>query len=84
VCKPVRENEIFNSIGRLLGIEYQYADTLQTRVSEAGTELTDEMLSELPYELIKELRHATLVLDRSTMAKLIKIIETRAPDTARV
>jgi signal transduction histidine kinase/CheY-like chemotaxis protein len=83
VCKPVRENEIFNSIGRLLGIEYQYADTLQTRVSEAGTELTGVMLSALPSELINELRHATLVLDRTAMAKLIKSIETRTPDTAR-
>ncbi len=83
VCKPVRESEIFDAIGRHLGVEYRYADTLQPLMPEVGPELTDEMLSELPPELIAELRHATLVLDRETMAVLIERIEAHAPDTAR-
>jgi CheY-like chemotaxis protein len=83
VCKPVREGEIFDAIGRQLGIEYRYADTLQSYVPEVGPELTGEMLSELPPELIAELRHATLVLDRATMAVLVERIEAHAPDTAK-
>ena len=83
VCKPVRESEIFDAIGRQLGVEYRYADALQPHVPEVGPELTDEMLSELPPELLAELRHATLVLDRATMAVLIERIEAHAPDTAK-
>jgi signal transduction histidine kinase/CheY-like chemotaxis protein len=83
VCKPVKEGEIFDAIGRQLGVEYRYADTLQPHVPEVGPELTGEMLSELPPELISELRHATLVLDRVAMAVLIERIEANAPDTAK-
>ena len=41
------------------------------------------MLSELPAESLKKLRHATLVLDRAAMAVLIERIEAHAPDTAK-
>ena len=83
VCKPIQESEIFDAIGRHLGVEYQYADTLQPHVPEVGPELTGEKLSQLPSELIAELRHATLVLDKATMDVLIERIEAHAPDTAK-
>ena len=83
VCKPVRENKILDAIGRHLGVEYQYAETLQPHVPEVGPELTSEMLSELPPELIAQLHRATLVLDRAAMAVLIERIEAHAPDTAK-
>jgi len=82
VCKPVRETEIFDAIGQQLGVEYRYTDTVTPPATEAG-ELTGEMLSELPPELIAELRNATLVLDRAAMAVLIERIEAHAPDTAK-
>ena len=41
------------------------------------------MLSELPPELLAELRHAILVPDRAAMALLIERIEAHAPDTAK-
>ena len=50
---------------------------------EVGPELTGEMLSELPPELLAELRQAILVLDRATMALLIERIEAHAPETAK-
>ena len=83
VCKPVREGEIFDAIGRQLEVEYLYADSLESHVHEVGPELTGEMLSELPPELLAELRQATLMLDRATMAALIERIEAHAPDTAK-
>jgi signal transduction histidine kinase/ligand-binding sensor domain-containing protein/CheY-like chemotaxis protein len=83
VRKPVHESEIFEAIARQLGVEYRYADTLQPPVAEIGPELTEDMLSELPPELIAELRHAALVLDRAALAGLIERIEVHAPDTAK-
>jgi hypothetical protein len=83
VCKPIKESEIFDAIGRHLGVEYEYADAIESGAPEEGAELTGEMLFELPPELIAELRHAALVLDRAAMAMLIERIEAHAPDTAR-
>ena len=83
ICKPVRENEIFDAIGRLLGVQYEYADVEQPAVPDSGIELTQEMLSQLPPELLAELRRATLVLDRAVMAVLIERIEAHAPETAK-
>jgi predicted ATPase/signal transduction histidine kinase/CheY-like chemotaxis protein/tRNA A-37 threonylcarbamoyl transferase component Bud32 len=81
VHKPIRENDIFGAIGRLLRMEYQYADAEQPHTSEA--ELTEEMLAELPAETFAELRQAVLELDREALAVLIKHVEAQAPDTAR-
>jgi len=83
VCKPIRESEIFDAVGRQLALEYKFADTLQPHVPVVAPELTNEMLSELPPEWISELRQATLVLSRTAMAELIERIQARAPDTAK-
>jgi len=83
VYKPIRDHEVYAVIGRQLDVEYRYADTTEPRVPGAGPELTGEMLAELPGELLEELRHATLVLDRAAIAALIERIEARAPDTAK-
>ena len=83
VCKPIRESEIFDAIGRQLGVEYDYADAEKPAVQESGSELTGEILSELPPELLAELRQAALELDRAAMAALIERIKTHAPDTAK-
>jgi CheY-like chemotaxis protein len=83
VCKPVQESEIFDAIGRLLGVQYEYADVEQPAVPDLGIELTQEMLSQLPPEVLSELRQATLELDRAAMAALVDLIKTHAPDTAR-
>ena len=83
VCKPVKETDIFEAIARLIDVEYLYSDAEQSPAPGEGPALTDEMLSELPPELLAELRHATLELDRAAMAVIIERIEAQAPDTAK-
>jgi len=41
------------------------------------------MLAELPADLLDELRHAALVLDRPALTVLIARTEARAPATAK-
>ena len=60
-----------------------YSNVMKAHASEEAPTLTDKMLSELPPELIAELRHAALVLDRAAMAALIERIKAHAPDTAK-
>ena len=50
---------------------------------EQAINLTAAMLAELPGELLRELREATLALNRETIFAIIKRIEQLAPDTAR-
>ena len=83
VCKPVRESEIFDAIARLLKVEYLYNDATEDQASGEALELTKEILSELPTELLDELRHAALVLDRVAMAALIQRTRNHAPETAK-
>ena len=77
------ESEIFDSIARLIYVEYLRSDVTQAHASGKAPVLTERILSELPTELLKKLRHATLVLDSAAMAVLIERIEGHAPDTAK-
>ena len=83
VRKPLKENEIFDAIAHLLEVGYLYSDVTQAQVSGEAPELTAEMLSQLPTELLEELRQATLVLDRAALTGLVERINAHAPDTAK-
>jgi CheY-like chemotaxis protein/anti-sigma regulatory factor (Ser/Thr protein kinase) len=82
VRKPFREHEIFNAVARHLGVEYLHGDVTEGPVSEEIPTLTAEMLSELPVDILDELREATLTLNRETMLAIIERIGPEAPDTA--
>ncbi len=83
VRKPFQESEIFDAIARLIDVKYLYSKATQPPVLEKESALTDEMLAELPPELMNELRLAVLELDRKAVAVLIKRIADHAPDTAK-
>ena len=77
------ESEIFDSIARLIYVEYLRSDVTQAHASGKAPVLTERILSELPTELLKKLCHVTVMLYRAAMAVLIERIEAHAPDTAR-
>jgi signal transduction histidine kinase/DNA-binding response OmpR family regulator len=83
VYKPLRGQEIFGAIARLLGVEYQRSDGEHPPTEAATTALTSEMLSQLPEDVLEELGQATLALDREAIFALIERIEDHAPDTAK-
>jgi two-component system CheB/CheR fusion protein len=64
LCKPFRESELFEAIGRLLDIRYRYAENkVPCLQPEASARLTPEALEELPAELREDLREALLALN---------------------
>ena len=84
VIKPFQANEIFETMGQLLDIEYVYEEkdeAAPARVSEE--ELTAAMLADLPDELLQELREATMLLKSEAITDVIERIEPLAPDTAK-
>ena len=83
VHKPFREHQIFDVIARHLGVEYLHDEVTEAPVPEEAIPLTAKMLSELPVELLEELREATLTLNRDAISTIIERIEPQGPDTAR-
>jgi CheY-like chemotaxis protein len=82
VLKPFRDHEIFDIMARYLGVEYLYRDRTEESAEPEGTELSSEMLADLPPELLRELSQTTLVMDREATLAVIERIEEIAPETA--
>jgi signal transduction histidine kinase/DNA-binding response OmpR family regulator len=82
VRKPFREHEIFDAMARHLGAHYLYRERQPETGRDQGIRLTPEILSELPRELLQELRATTLALDREAILQVIERIKDHAPETA--
>ena len=83
VIKPFQTHKIFEVMGRFLDIEYIYEQEGETVPSRmAGTDLTAEMLADLPADLLQELRETIPALNREAISAVIERIEPLAPDTA--
>ena len=82
IHKPFRNHEVFESMARLLDIEYLYEKGGQELIRKVGNNLTADMLADLPGELVQELRETTLVLNQEAILEVIGRIEAHAPDTA--
>jgi signal transduction histidine kinase/CheY-like chemotaxis protein len=81
VYKPFRGHEIFETMARLLDLQYRYAEGEETTRKES-VKLTSEMLADLPEKLLQELRETTLALNREAALEVIAQIADRAPEVA--
>ncbi len=78
VSKPCSENELLEKIRVLSGIAYDYEEIEEAEGQPAGMAgLSAEKLSQLPGELIEELRNATASGNKRVLDRLIlKVSET--------
>jgi CheY-like chemotaxis protein len=74
ISKPFRETELFEKIGRLLGVKYVYAEESVSVAAktEALEALTSESLTGLPGELVHQIRESTINADLDRMLELIQ------------
>ncbi|PID57053.1 hybrid sensor histidine kinase/response regulator [candidate division KSB3 bacterium] len=79
--KPFRENALFEMMGKYLGVRYVYQksggahavrDRPTSPLQSGMTELTHDMLAELPSEILDNLEQAA---DRSSMKQIALIID---------
>jgi CheY-like chemotaxis protein/anti-sigma regulatory factor (Ser/Thr protein kinase) len=70
VRKPYRFNEIYEALGKQLGLQYRYADDAQTEPA-VDVLLTAQMLSVLPDSLRCALRDALESLESETISAVI-------------
>jgi signal transduction histidine kinase/DNA-binding response OmpR family regulator len=69
VRKPIEQNPLFEIIGRMLGLRFDYAEAARTEHSGLATEATD--LSSLPADMRMELRQAAGVLDKEAITAIV-------------
>jgi hypothetical protein len=77
VRKPFREQEIFETMAKHLGVKYVYEDRLEEVLPmEIGAEIGPEQLAALPADLRGQLHKAVVELDRKRALALIDKIKT--------
>ena len=82
VHKPFKDHEIFEPMARLLDIKYLYKDMGEEVIQKERITLTQEMLNDLPGELLQELRETALALNREAALGVIARIADQAPEVA--
>ncbi len=82
VRKPFKDHEIFESMSRQLGIKYLYQDSGAEMAQKQQINLTVEMLTELPPNLLQDLCETILVAKMEAILEVIERIAEQAPDTA--
>ena len=82
VYKPFQAHKIFETMARLLDIEYLYEEKGKEMTPPAKIHLTAEILAGLPGELLQELRETTLALNKKAALEVIVRVADRAPEAA--
>ena len=82
VIKPFKDYEIFETMARMLDIEYLYEKHGEEAVPRERISLTKGMLADLPEELLHELRETILELNREVAFEVISRIAINAPEVA--
>ena len=84
VRKPFRENELFQSIGKVLDIKYIYEDEIALLPVKYPFDkmVAEENIATLPDGLVMELNDALDIADISQIKKLISSIDREFPEIA--
>jgi len=76
VNKPYSNDEIFSCMAKYLDVEYIYADESNTQDKSQSADISQQQLSNLPEQLLTDLREAAISLD---VEQSIAIIEQITP-----
>ncbi len=86
IPKPFHENELFETIGRVLGINYLYEEeTTANALSRYlnNDEIVDEDIAKLPEEVVLQMKHAVETADFHLLTAYIERIEKDYPELSR-
>ncbi len=78
--KPIEENQLFEIIKRLLGLRYEYAESVPAPSATAA----QADLSALPSEIRADLALASTVLDEEAVVSIVNGLRAEYPDEADV
>jgi PAS domain S-box-containing protein len=83
VAKPLVEAQLFEEMGRLLGLRYRYEEAPTTVRAENETTHQAQLPEPLPAELLTQLREAAHMLDIEATNQFIARIGESQPELAR-
>lgn len=85
IRKPFRENELFGTIGNILGVSYIFDD--EPTFSEDNEQISDaeigKHIPQLPAELVEQMKNAIIVADIELLIHLIRQIDPEHSGLAR-
>ena len=82
ISKPFREAELFQKIHTHVGMEYIYAEHPTSSNHQESPELTSESLSDLPHDIIDQMRDAVVTADLDQLLTKIDDVEALDPRIA--
>lgn len=82
IRKPIEENELLESIRKLLGLRYQYTESTPVESHEPMSVKAD--LSALPAKIITELTQAASMLNEKAVVTIVKRLRAEYPEEAAV
>jgi len=86
VAKPFHDTEVLEALGARLGIEYLYMDEVRTPTPTmlpiAAEPSSSESLSDVPSQLLDELRSATVAAEYDRALELVGDLAATVPATA--
>ncbi len=85
IRKPFRENDLFGTIGKILGIDYIYDDDANSSQESIINDDKSIMkfVAELPDQLVSEMIEAISTADLDLLVSLIKSTEKENPEFSR-
>jgi len=85
IRKPFKENELFNTIGKILGIKYIYEDEILATPTKYTTDNStlEQDIAKLPNNLLLKMQNALAIADLDLLIQLIKSIEPNNMDLVR-
>ena len=82
VKKPIEQNHLFEVIGRMLGLRFDYAETRSAGLRHPTTIPVD--LNGLPPDVRKDLRQAAGILDKEALLSIVERLEPDYPVEAEI
>jgi two-component system sensor histidine kinase/response regulator len=82
IRKPFRENELFNTVGKILGIKYIYDLEKSATMATYGIDdvAIDIDLAKMPNKLLLRMQNALDIADLDLFIQLIKSVEKEQPE----
>ncbi len=74
IRKPYRDTEIFDALGKHLGVRFLYSKEVASATADQETTLDEEQLQKIPADLIEKLQEATLLLDKEQCLQVAGMI----------
>lgn len=74
IRKPYKDIEIFDALGKHLGVRFQYAEEYAHAAEENGGKLSADQFAGLPQDLIIRLSEATQLLDGPSILEVVNSI----------